>query len=156
MMPGVLLAFFGFFQIMLVQHTKASIDTSEMTREMLGIMRNGAAQYGQSYSVNTNKELVHKGYTVPWKNNVYTVNGIGFSSAEFAIEHIDRYLSDGREVIIDGYKQSDRSSVPVGGVPGYVIKVYQGQQIIREQDGVSVGERKFANVMQAERWLDGG
>lgn len=33
---------------------------------------------------------------------------------------------------------------------GDVIKVSNGQQIIREQDGVSVGERKFVNLKQAE------
>ena len=42
------------------------------------------------------------------------------------------------------------------GAVGEVIKVYQGKEIIREQDGVSIGERKFANVIQAERWMDGG
>ena len=50
-----------------------------------------------------------------------------------------------------------KNEVPINmNAPGDLIRVYQGHQIVRERDGVSVGERKFANVIEAERWLDGG
>lgn len=43
--PGVLVAAGGLMSIMLAQHTKATIDTSEMTRELLAIAK------GQSNTV---------------------------------------------------------------------------------------------------------
>lgn len=97
MIPGVLMAAGGLMSIMLAQHTKATIDTAEMTREMLKIAKNQS----------------------------------------------------------NGAMIAGNSPLPTAD-PGDVIKVYQGQTIIKEQDGVSVGENKFANVNQAQRWLDGG
>lgn len=39
MVPGILIAASGLMSIMLAQHTKATIDTSEMTRELLAIAK---------------------------------------------------------------------------------------------------------------------
>lgn len=105
MVPGILVAAGGLMSIMLAQHTKATIDTAEMTRELLAIAK-GQADTGQ------------------------------MARSEPRI------------------RSSSYSVLPQQA--GDTIKVYNGQKIIREKDGVSVGERKFANVLQAERWLDGG
>lgn len=45
--PGALIATSGFISIALAQHTKATFDTSEMTRELLGIVRGEPKQGGR-------------------------------------------------------------------------------------------------------------
>lgn len=35
------------------------------------------------------------------------------------------------------------------------VKFYKGKEISRDEQGIRVGERRFANVIEAERWIDG-
>lgn len=45
--------------------------------------------------------LSHNGFNVKRVNGTYNIDGIMFASAEAAREHIDRRLSEGREIRID-------------------------------------------------------
>jgi len=50
--------------------------------------------------------------------------------------------------------RSNRSTASMSTTaPGDVIKEYEGKKIMQELDGVSVGDRKFASVAEAQNWL---
>jgi hypothetical protein len=53
MMPGILMAAGGLISIMLAQQTKATIDTAEMTRELLVIARTGRPDASHGNSIRT-------------------------------------------------------------------------------------------------------
>jgi len=105
--PGLILAWAGMVMIMLAQHAQATMDTAEMTKEMLALARSNqsAPQSGGRPSRQT-----------------------------------------------QNYQPSPRREGPLS--PGDRVKVYKGREILKHESGVVVDGKVFANVLEAEKFVN--